>query len=290
MRLIPHCIIRASVVTAALSAPAGASILDSDYYCRVYGCLTVTDGVATDIYDVYRFAGGGTVPAGSPLIPWTGNPIQGSGTVDMVETGSITVAAQNLPSSGRGSILAVDINGDNTPDSFPSDTNNDGYLDAADALTPFSIDANTRVDFADRLIQHSFYIAARNTRFDIRARATLSTATGDLASTLSPADVGFSVHINPSGNDGISGGYGQDATTNRFTVVSSINDLGDLVGGFVTIAQCLRNDGTRLNSNTSNRVYRQSVRFDTIYSLPRYDLSLGRGDMRFQVEYAFYRR
>ncbi len=275
---------------ALFCCTAAASILDTDFFCRNYGCLTINDGVATDIYDVYVFAGGGTVPVGSPLIPWTGNPIQGSGPVDIVETGSITVAAQNLPPSSQGTMLAIDINGNNIGDIFANDTNNNGYLDAADTLAPFSVNAATQITFADSLIRHSFYVAARNTRFDIRARATLPTATGDLAATLSPADIGFKASINPSGGDGVPGGYGQDATTNQFTVISGINDLGDLTGGFTPIAQCLRNNGTRRVRNNSNRVYRQSVRFDTTYSLPNLNLSMGKGDMRFQVEYAFYRR
>lgn len=249
----------------------------------------VHDGSATDIYDAYIFAGGGTVPPGSPLIPWTGNPIQGSGPVDIVDTGSITVAAQNLPSGAQGTMLAIDVNGDNIGDSFANDSNNNGFLDAADTLSPFSLNSSTRVTFAANQINHSFYVASV-IPFDIMARATLPTATGDLATTISPADIGLNVNINRSGNDGVPGGYGQNATTSQFTPVASINDLGDISGGFTPIAECRRNRGTRRRSNNSNRVYRQSVRVDVPYSLPNLDLSDGRGDIRFEVEYAFYQR
>ncbi len=266
--------------------PAEASLLDSDFYCTTYGCAALHDGNATDVYDVYVFATGGTVPSGSPLIPRVGNPVQGSGVVDMVETGTIDPAPQDLPLSGRGNQLVVDLYGNGTAYGFIFDNNPTGYLDANDVLTPITLNQNTRIEFLDNEIAHSFYIAT-NIGFDIYAQASIETRTDDLQTTVSPADIGFAISATRRGNDdGMK--YGNQASIDTFTPNSSINDLGDLAG-LQWVVQFSRLNGTSRNSNNQNAVYRQSIRINTVYTLPQLDFSIGKGDIRFQVNYDFYR-
>ena len=72
-----------------LSGPAAAqSWIESDYYCRVYGCVVVHDGYSFDVYDNYNFATGGVVGPNERMIAWAGNPFQGTGTVNPVFTGT----------------------------------------------------------------------------------------------------------------------------------------------------------------------------------------------------------
>ena len=78
---------------------AQASWLDSDFYCRVYGCVVVHDGFTFDVYDNYIFATGGTIPVGGRMIPWTGNPFQGAGAVRAEASAG---KASRLRAPGRG--------------------------------------------------------------------------------------------------------------------------------------------------------------------------------------------
>lgn len=266
-----------------------ASILDNDFYCRTYGCVMISDGVGSDIYDVFRFSGGGTVPVGSPLIAWTGNPIQGIGPVNIVETGTTTPIPASLPAASNGTRLAIDSNGDGLGNISINDNNNNGYLDASDSLAAFGLTGNTDVVYQDNTLLHSFYLTSRNTRVDIRARASIDSVSSDYGSTVALSGIPFGMSITQSGNDaGLS--YGSLTRNGNFSAVSGINDLGDLSGAYTPIALFTHPQGIRRNAdNANNHVYRQSLRFNMSYGYPALDLSQGEGAIQLRVEYAPYK-
>jgi hypothetical protein len=288
-RLFCNCIF----LTVILIVSCGllhASILDSDVLCRTYGCVMISDGFGTDVYDVYRITGGGTVPVGSALIPWTGNPIQGVGAVNIVETGTTNPVPISLPIASNGTQLAIDSNGDSLGNLLISDNNSNGYLDAADSLTAFTMTDVTDVVFQDNTLSHSFYLTSRSTRFEIRARATVDSASSAYGSAVSLSGIPFGISITPSGNDaGVS--YGSFARTANFSAVPGVNDLSDLSAGYTPIALFTHPQGIRRRTdNANNHVYRQSIRFNMNYGYPALDLSQGEGAVQFRVEYAPYKR
>ena len=267
-----------------------ASILDSDFYCRVYGCVMISDGFGTDVYDVYNFASGRTVQVGSPLIPWTGNPIFGVGPMNIVETGTTSPARVFPPSASYGTRLSIDSNGDHVGDLTINDNNSNGYLDASDLLSSFTITNATDVVYQDNRLRHSFYLTSRNTRFEIRARSSISNAISGYGAVITLSDISFSISITRTGQDtGIF--YGNLATNGRFVQRAGIDDLGDISGVMTMIAEFNRRQGIRRESDNINRhVYRQSLRFDLSYGYPPLDLSYGSGAVQFRVEYAPYKR
>lgn len=273
------------------SGMASASILDSDFFCRTYGCVMISDGFGTDIYDVWRFSGGGTVPVGSILIPWAGNPIQGVGSVNIVETGTTTPIPTSLPAAGNGTQLAIDTNGNGLGDISLNDNNSNGYLDASDSLAAFSLTNTTDVVYQDNALPHSVFLTSRNTAFDMRARSSTDSTSSDYGTAVSLSDVSFGVSITQSGNDaGIS--YGSRANNGGFSAIGGINDLGDLAGGAYTAIALFTNAAgirRRPDNPPSNPVYRQSLRFNMSYGYPALDLSQGAGAIQFRVEYAPYK-
>jgi hypothetical protein len=269
---------------------ASASIIDTDFYCRTYGCVMISDGSGTDVYDVYKFAGGGTVAFGNPLIPWTGNPIQGIGPVNIVETGTTNPIQTSLPAAGNATQLAIDINGDGVANLSINDNNSNGYLDASDSIAAFSLTDSTDVVYRNNALPHSFYLTSRNTRFDIRARATVDSSSSAYGGAVALSDISFSVSITQSGNDaGLS--YGSLARNGNFSAVTTINDLGDIASNFTTIAFFTHPVGIRRRTdNANNHVSRQSIRFNLSYGYPALDLSQGEGSIQFGVDYAPYKR
>ena len=269
---------------------ANTSILDTDFWCRVSGCVMISDGFGADVYDVHQFAGGGDVPVGSPLVPWTGNPIQGLGPVNIIETGTTTPVQTTLPPAGNGTRLAIDTNGNGTGDIAINDNNNNGYLDATDSLNAFSLTGSTDVVYHANTVPHSFYLTSRSTAFDMRARSFVNTATSDYGAAVALSDVGFGISITQAGNDaGVA--FGALANNGGFTPIAGINDLGDIAGAYTIIALFNNANGIRRNpDNANNHVYRQSLRFNMNYINPVLDLSQGEGAIQFRVEYAPFRR
>ena len=267
-----------------------ASILDDDFYCRTYGCVMISDGFGSDVYDVYRFAGGGAVPVGSPLIAWTGNPIQGIGPINIVETGSTNPIPTSLPAAGNGTQLAIDSNGNGVGNILINDNNSNGYLDASDSLAALTMSDVTDVVFQENSLAHSFYLTSRNTRFDIRARATVDSASSAYGSAVSLAGIPFAISITQSGNDaGLS--YGSLARNGGFSAVAGVNDLEDISAAYTAVAVFTHRRGIRRRTdNANNHVYRQSIRFNMNYGYPALDLSQGEGAIQFRVEYAPYKR
>ncbi len=279
-----------AVISFGESGTTVASIIDDDFWCRVSGCVMISDGFGADVYDVHQFAGGGDVPVGSPLVPWTGNPIQGIGPVNIIETGTTTAVPTTLPPVGNGTRLAIDSNGNGTGDIAINDNNNNGYIDASDSLNAFSISGSTDVAYQANTIPHSFYLTSRATAFDMRARSFVNSATADYGASVALSDIGFGISTTQAGNDaGVA--FGALANNGGFAPIAGINDLGDIAGAYTIIALFNNANGIRRNpDNANNHVHRQSLRFNMNYAYPVLDLSQGDGSIQFRVEYAPYRR
>lgn len=280
--------LRAGGIVAAVFAlptflPAYASWLDSDFYCRNYGCVVVHDGVSFDVYDNYVFATGGRVPVGGRMIPWTGNPFQGAGEVNPVITGTITEGFTTAPLEDQSIMLGIDTNGDGVPDTLPTDLNNSGFLDAGDAMDPFNLTVSTDLVAADTSAQRSLYISS-TTDFYLTAEAITSGAGFGTVSDLAGVSLDYS--INRQGTDaGMS--YGSNSRNgNYIRDLSNASSLADLYGGPVRLME-FRNS-IRFREDPS--LPSQSVRFDYVYGFGNYDLSMGRGDLQYELEFDFYNR
>ncbi|MDO6460103.1 hypothetical protein Q4485_05310 [Granulosicoccaceae sp. 1_MG-2023] len=260
---------------------AQASWLDDDFYCRIYGCIVVGDGNAYDVYDVYRFSGGGVVAAGEELIPWVGNPYEGGGTVDMLESGTLTPASASF----SGDLLGIDTDGDGIAELSPFDSNNSGVLDMGDSLPAFGADSTVNFSSANGAT-HSLYIAAR-VDFSVYMRAGVASGEGNLAADMPPESVGFAVSVNQQGNDsGLS--YGSRAVDPDFYAVSGINSLADIWQIPTEVAQFRRSSGT--HSRRATDVADQAVRLDVLFDAPAVGLEAGAGSVEYDIELRFYNR
>lgn len=275
-----------ALLSALTLAPsAAASWLDSDFYCRTYGCVIVHDGFSFDVYDNYVFSTGGTVPVGGRMIPWTGNPFQGAGGVNPVITGSRTEGFHSVPLEDQGVTLGIDTNGDGVPDSLPIDTDNRGFLDAGDTLDPFAMTLSTDLVAADTSAQRSFYLSSR-TDFFVTAEAQLVGPGGGLNSTEQLRNIGFSYGVTRNGtDDGMA--FGANARNgNYIRTIGLVNDLGDMLGTPTRIMEFQQPIRVRNAVDLPS----QSVRFDYVYGFENYDLSMGDGHLQYQIEFDFYNR
>ncbi|MEM6554963.1 MAG: hypothetical protein AAF642_03765 [Pseudomonadota bacterium] len=271
---------------ALLSAPgASASWIDSDFYCRVYGCVVVHDGFSFDVYDNFVFATGGTVPAGERMIPWTGNPFQGAGGVNPVITGSRTEGFHSVPLEDQSVLLGIDTNGDGIPDRLPNDGNSNGFLDAGDSLDPFNVSLSTDLVAADTSAQRSFYLSSR-TDFYLTAEARLIGPTDNFNAANLLNRIAFDYGVTRQGiDDGMA--FGADTRNgNYIQSVTGIDTVSDLFGSPTQIME-FRND-IRLRNAVD--LPSQSVRFDYVYGFANYDLSMGDGHLQYELEFDFYNR
>lgn len=273
-------------IAALVSTPAAnASWIDSDFYCRAYGCVVVHDGFSFDVYDNYIFASGGTVAAGERMIPWTGNPFQGAGGVNPVITGSRTEGFHTVPLEDQSVILGIDTNGDGVPDRLPNDSNGSGFLDAGDSMDAFNVSLGTDLVAAETSAQRSFYLSSR-TDFYLTAEARLVGPDDGFNTTNLLGRVDFEYGITRRGvDDGMS--FGADARNgNYIRTVGNANTVGDLFGAPTQILEfrnaIRRRDAASLPS--------QSVRFDYVYGFGGYDLSMGDGHLQYELEFDFYNR
>jgi hypothetical protein len=269
-----------------LSAPSItlASWLDSDYWCRVYGCVVASDGVAYNIYDVYDFTAGTSVSTGSQLIAWSNNPYIGVGTVDTVETGTLVQSTQ--PDATQGQLLGIDEGGDGALDFPVVDANNSGYLDLGDQVMAFTLSSLTDIVAQDGQIRHSFYVASR-TDFSLYGRASVAYQSGDLGALITPDLTTFSLSMTRRGvDDGFS--FGSATANPRFNLAPGVDSLNAFWGSFTELASFRRAAGTRRNN--AAEVASQSVRLDFQYTLPEPDFFYGTGELNYKVEYLFYNR
>ena len=267
------------------SFSANASWLDSDFYCRVYGCVIAHDGFSFDVYDNYNFATGTEIGRNEQMIRWSGNPVQGSGGVNPVITGSRTEGFYNVPVTDQSSILGIDFDGDGVPDRLPNDTNNSGFLDAGDSLDPFALTVSTDLVAADTSAQRSFYITSR-TDFFLTAEATLIGDSDELNNLDMLENVDFNFGVTRQGvDDGMA--FGADARTgNYFRSFNNVDSVADLFGSPRRI-MVFRND---IRLRDAADLPSQSIRFDYVYGLGEYDMSMGEGFLQYEIEFDFYNR
>lgn len=264
---------------------ASASWIDSDFYCRTYGCVVVHDGFSFDVYDNYIFANGGTVPEGERMIPWTGNPFQGAGGVNPVITGSRTEGFHTVPLEDQSVVLGIDTNGDGVPDRLPTDGNSNGFLDAGDSMDAFNVTLGADLVAADTSAQRSFYLSSR-TDFYLTAEARFVGANDGFNTTNLMNKIDFNYNVTRRGvDDGMS--FGADARNgNYIRTIGNADTVADVFGAPTRILEfrnaIRRRDATSLPS--------QSVRFDYVYGFGGYDLSMGDGHLQYELEFDFYNR
>ncbi|MEO1475059.1 MAG: hypothetical protein AAFS13_01645 [Pseudomonadota bacterium] len=242
--------------------------------------MVVHDGFTFDVYDAHIFANNGTVPPGGQLIPWTGNPFQGSGDVNPVFTGTRTEGSHIIHDTDEG-VPFVFSGGGST---IRMDANSNGVLDANDVFNAISLNETLSIGLLETAIQRSFYLSSRTVGFRIRARAGLRGGSSAFNSTDNLSRVAFDYGITPNGNDaGLS--FGRSARSAGFTRLGNVDSLASLTGGGDFIAEFpqairFRNDPSQAE---------QSLRFDYVYGFEAYDLSLGAGELRYQIEFDFFR-
>jgi hypothetical protein len=265
--------------------PAQASWLDSDFYCRVYGCVIIHDGVTFDVYDVYRFSSGLSVAPGQPLERWAGNPFEGTGTVNPVLTGTRTEAFWSAPVREEGVMLGIDNQGNGKIDKQSEISDDgDGVLDAGDTLDAFTLQAKTGIVAVETSAQRSFYLSSRMP-FTLAAEASLTNGNGALADPALLSRIALSYDITNRGTD--SGmAFGADAEPSAWRKASGVDDLGDIYARRLALGDFTR-DIRRRNSAT---VAAQSVRFDYVYGFAGYDLSMGAGTLSYEIRFTPLRR
>jgi hypothetical protein len=270
----------ALALTLAAAPAAKASFLDTDFWCRTYGCVVVHDGESYDIYDNWQFATNSCcVPVGGEMIDFYVR----AGTPNV--TGTLTSVDDILPSAGEGMMLGISDDGGTVTTSILD--NGNGYLDAGDALSAFTLNPNTSVQLAGpgQRYSHSFFISSRNTRFSIRARASLVNATGDFANTVQLGDIKLTPSLTTRGNDeGFD--FGARANTSNITILNNVDDLGDLAAGPTQIMTFDRFSGIRQRNGDIDE---QTIRLDLLYEMPSYDFSMGTGSLDIDVAFDFYR-
>nr|WP_070959974.1 hypothetical protein [Hyphomonas sp. Mor2] len=275
----------ASLIGLVSTPAASASWLDSDFYCRTYGCVVVHDGFTFDVYDNYVFATGGTVPVGGRMIAWTGNPFQGTGGVNPVLTGSRTEGLHAVPLQDQSVMLGFDTNGDGIPDRLPLDANNSGFLDAGDRMNPFALTAGTSLVAADTSAQRSFYLSSR-TDFFLTAEARLLGTPDALNAPGQLDNIGFQYDVTRRGTDDGMAFGANTRNGNYIRQIGTINDLGDILGTPTRILE-FRNS---IRVRDAASLPSQSVRFDYVYGFGNYDLSMGDGHLQYEIEFDFYNR
>ena len=260
---------------------ASASFLDSDFWCRTYGCAVVHDGQNYDIYDNWQFATNSCcVPIGGQMIDF----FIRAGETNV--TGTLDRSGNFRPNNDQSMRLGITQDGGATIDASILD-DGDGFLDAGDGLSAFTLNPNTDIalDGPGRRYSRSFFISSRNTRFSLRALASISNATGDFADTIQLGDIKLTPNFVTNGNDqGFE--FGRRANTAQIQIVSGVDDLGDLAGVPTQIINFGRRQGIRQRNGDIDE---QTIRLDFLYEMPAYDMSMGVGSVNIDVVFDFYR-
>lgn len=270
----------AGVALACVATNAQASFLDTDFWCRTYGCAVVHDGQNYDIYDNYLFASNSCcVPVGGQMIDFYVRAENTNVTGQIGGNGAIN------PNADQGFMFGISQDGASISQSAFDD--GDGFLDASDSFGAFSLNPNTDIllDGPGRSYSHSFFISSRGTRFSLRALASINNATGDFANTLQLGDIKLTPSVSESGNDG-GFQYGSRANTSNIQIVSGVDDLGDLTGIPTQIMNFGRRQGIRQRNGDIDE---QTIRLDFLYEMPAYDFSMGTGSLNVDVAFDFYR-
>ena len=279
MLRIKHILLGVLALTS-LASSAHASFLDTDFWCRTYGCAVVHDGVNYDIYDNYLFRSNRCcVPIGGQMIDYY---IRAENTN---VTGLLGGTGSDLPNADEGFMFGIAQDGSTVNTSLFDD--GDGFLDAGDALSAFTLNPNTDIllDGPGKSYSHSFFISSLNTRFSLRALASISNSTGDFSNTIQLGDIKLTPSFNATGNDG-GFQYGTRANTSNIQIVSGVDDLGDLTGVPTQIMNFGRQAGIRQGFGGIDT---QTIRLDFLYEMPEYDFSMGTGSLNIDVVFDFYR-
>lgn len=270
----------AGLALASLASSAHASFLDTDFWCRTYGCAVVHDGVNYDIYDNWQFdTNSCCVPIGGQMIDFYTR----AGNTNV--TGFLGGTQSTRPDANQGFMFGITQDGSTVNTSIVDD--GDGYLDASDTFGAFTLNPNTdiRLDGPGRSYSHSFFISSRNTRFSLRALASITNATGDFSNTIQLGDIKLTPSFNAAGNDG-GFQFGSRANTANIQIVDGVDDLGDLTGMPTQIMNFGRRQGIRQRNGDIDE---QTIRLDFLYEMPEYDLSMGTGSLNVDVAFDFYR-
>lgn len=258
---------------------ANASFLDNDFWCRTYGCAIVHDGQNFDIYDNYILATNTCCIAnGAQMIPFS-NTFSGFNLTDSLDK-------HIGPNSSQGMVFGITQNGNTVSQALNDD--GDGYLDAGDnfggAFTMSSL-TDIMLDGSGKAYSHSFFITSRNTRFSLRALASIASSTGDFATSLTLNDIKIDAAVTRRGNDA-GFNFGLRANSNNITVVNSVNDLGDLQAVSTKIFDFDRFNGIRRRNGNLDE---QSIRLDLVYTMPDYDMSMGVGSLNIDMVFDLYK-
>lgn len=267
--------------SVSFQALAQTSFLDTDFFCQNFGCVVVHDGQNFDLYDNFQFSSNSCcIPFGAQMIAFTSRV----GSTNL--TGTTQRAINFRPDANQSFRLGI-IKAANGEPSLSTFDDGDGFLDAGDSLSRFTLSADTDIglDSNARSYSHSIFISSRNTRFSVRAQAEIDNVTGDFAQTLGLDDISVDVGVTTSGND--SGfDFGSRTNTAQSSFSSTINTLEDLTGAQVEIAEFRRVQGIRTRTGSINQ---QLIRLDLEYTMPDYDLSMGLGSLDASVTLDFFR-
>jgi len=263
-----------------MAAQAQSSFLDTDFFCLNFGCAVVHDGDNFDIYDNFMLGiNRCCVPVGGEMIAFT-NLATGTNI-----TGTLDRSDNARPNDNQG--LRLGVSDGNDPINVGYIDDGDGFLDAGDSLSAFSLNSNTdlRLEGSGRQYSHSFFITSLNTRFSLRALAAIDNASGDFAETVQLGDIKLTPSFVANGNDeGFQ--FGRNANASNVQIVSGVDNLGDLTGQPTQIMNFGRFAGIRQRNAAIDE---QTIRLDFLYELPEYDLSMGVGSMNVDVEFNFFR-
>ncbi len=260
-----------SAMALLAAGPSQASVIDNPHF-KVLGLVVVWGADAS-----------GNAPIVSDFVI---DSAVGAGDADLIAGDVHTVVTGTLnptPDTLAGA-TPFDVTGEVSGAVF-TDAGTLGVLDAADSFTAFEIDGATDIALTGAQYNSSFYVAS-NTAFALNAQAsTVAANTVNFALT----DVGYSLAMTQSGNDGLAfGGNAQlPHTGNTATsgVVATVNDLGDMSAATNVFT------GNRRTAATAGSIAAQSVRFNAQYSLggaTGYDLSMGVGEIEANVTYTVF--
>lgn len=256
------------VASAQVSSAAQPTPLFDSALCRFLGCAVVYNGQQWQLYVL------GGEP-GRPARLWAGS--DGRATIGTIEADQRTTAAE--PGSDQGSLLGVDLDGDQVAD-WLVDPGSEGFLDAGASVAAFPLTATTELSLAQRELQHSFWIVT-NVPLAIHGQARLTRQEGQLAAGFAAHEVGVEIDLATAGQgtEGLGGALPAAAE-----VEPGIHHLADLMGAsqrLVTLRQ-----GTVGDDSTALR--QQLVRVVLRYRFAGYDLSQGIGELGAEIEYSMH--
>lgn len=166
------------------------------------------------------------------------------------------------------------------------------FLEAADTLTQFGLDADSDVNtFRSRSL--SRFLVASNAPFDVFAQASNLATSGDFT-TMDYSNIGFRAGLNSAGGSG-AGRYGDNAQNPSIGgtgLDTTINDLGDISSGPTKMF-----DGGRRTARDVGTILEQAVSFNIRYALSAsadggadnsYDFSQGVGTIGADVSFTIY--